>query len=177
MFLPLGMSPGTCMNSSSTMPFQVSCILRYKLFVYLYTLEPSKELWPNLCSMAKLFDLVVMGVKMHLVVSSELSSPYTVVLTHLRCVRELLVGAESTSESSVLDASVLLLDAFEQRLNATYQFMSCGSWLSVRRTLLSFFEDRRVKVRAYLRGAASAYGKTLALVGQPCSWKTVCITD
>jgi hypothetical protein len=109
------------------------------------------KVWPNLCSMAKLFDLVVMGVKMHLVVSSELRSPYTVALTHLRCVRELLVSPqpESTSESSVLDASVQLLDAFEQRLKTTYLSMSCGSWLSIRCALLSFFEDRRVKVRAY----------------------------
>ena len=101
------------------------------------------------CSMAKLFDLVVMGVKMVLVVSTNVNAPYTVALVQLRCVRAILASTPPEGEPET-GSSLELLDSFTKRLSSTYGHLQCGTWISIRSSLLSFFEERRVKVRPQL---------------------------
>jgi Organic solute transport protein 1 len=92
-------------------------------------------------SMSKLFDLMMMGVKMQLVLSTELAAPLTLVQEHVRGVRDILAELpEGTSNAA--------LDTFEQRIVSLYGALPPGTWLSLRQTLLGFFEDHRVKVFA-----------------------------
>lgn len=94
--------------------------------------------------MAKLFDLIVMGVKMQLVVSTKIDAPLTLALTHLRCVRELL-SSTSDQDEPAQDSSLDLLEQFRQRLTDSYSRCSLGAWLSIRVSMLAFCEERRVK--------------------------------
>ena len=98
--------------------------------------------WP--CSMTKLFDLMVMGVKMGIVVSTELDAPHHLALVRLSGVRALLV---KYSNDELPDHALYLLDGFGERLQAAYVDMSPGGWWAMRITLLSFFEEQRIRVR------------------------------
>lgn len=100
------------------------------------------------CSMTKLFDLMVTGVKMGIVVSTELDAPLSLAYAHLRGVCALV--AKYSAPDGTGASALPLIDRYQERLSDAYADASPGLWLSVRSTLLSFFEDQRVRVRVAL---------------------------
>jgi hypothetical protein len=95
---------------------------------------------------------MVMTVKMQFTVSTEIDAPLSITLKHLSCVKDILqqtraMGLDASSDQS----SMPRLHFFRSKLEDTFENISSATWLSIRRQLLSFFEDRQVKVRIKLK--------------------------
>ena len=91
--------------------------------------------------MEKLFDLMIMGVKMQLLVSSTAEAILEVTRLHIRLVQSLLDGLPCDKASARP-----LMDAFMARVDSAYSQLSPGQWMRARARMTSFFLDRRIKV-------------------------------
>jgi Organic solute transport protein 1 len=100
----------------------------------------------NDCSMDKLFDLMVMGFKMQLAVSTDPADILTTGIRRLDTLRSVLRGPSGNSDTQEDQDPMILLDQFCSRLKARFRSMSAGAWLAVRQVMLRVFEDRMVKV-------------------------------
>lgn len=95
-----------------------------------------------LCSMDKLFDLMLMGAKMQFVVSQAVDGMLAVTLRHLQVLRETL----KKSPVPLSPDPIPLIDNFRALVHATYGSLPPGAWISLHRQLGNFFATRRVKV-------------------------------
>jgi Organic solute transport protein 1 len=96
-----------------------------------------------LCSMDKLFDLVVMGSKLQVVASSSPAETLDITLHHLRTLRGLL---RRPAQDTAVPDCLSLLDSFSTRLQDTFQSVSQGTWGAMRRIMLEMYDERMVKV-------------------------------
>lgn len=103
------------------------------------------------CSMAKLFDLMAMTVKLQLAVAVEPDAPFTVALRHLGHVRDLLERSPTSDaeDGATAHPAIPRLDAFRSKLCVAFQNATRATWLSVRAQLLGFFEGRHTRVRPH----------------------------
>jgi hypothetical protein len=95
---------------------------------------------------------MIMTVKMQFTVSTEVELPLSITLKHLSCVKGILQQALSIwMDASTGASSIPKLDLFRSKLEDTYGNVSKATWLSIRRQLLSFFENQHVKVYTGLK--------------------------
>jgi hypothetical protein len=95
---------------------------------------------------------MIMTVKMQFTVSTKIELPLSITMKHLSCVKKILQQALSTGmDASSSASSIPKLDLFRTKLENTYGNVSKATWLSIRRQLLSFFEERHVKVQTGLK--------------------------
>lgn len=95
----------------------------------------------NASSMGKLYDLMTMGVKYQVMASKHPKDMLSACLNHLDILRT-MVG----NTSAIAD-----IDRVASLLASTYGSYTYGQWALLRRTLLGFFQDKRVKVSLFLQ--------------------------
>lgn len=96
----------------------------------------------NKSSMDKLYDLMTMGVKLHLVSARcPEEAVVHVLLNHLESVRAIVGSAPEVAR---------LVTAVIDRVGTVYGAMGPGCLQAVRVTLLEFFKDRKVRVSLFL---------------------------
>jgi hypothetical protein len=95
----------------------------------------------NKSSMDKLYDLMTMGVKQQVCMCRCPEELVDMTKNHLRVVRSIATDP-ATQE---------LLDSFDCKLDSTYGPVSSWQMWELRRTMMRFFQDRRVKVSIFLQ--------------------------
>mmetsp|Transcript_87815 Transcript_87815/g.235005 ORF Transcript_87815/g.235005 Transcript_87815/m.235005 type:complete len:366 (-) Transcript_87815:134-1231(-) len=118
----------------------------------IYSLQSTRQIFDRLAhssimrlnesSMDKLFDLMAMGFKYQLVTCTSPTEIINVTVNHLQCLRNIVKEADSLTA---------LLDQCQATVVRTYGQMSSTECAVVRQTLLSFFQDRKVKVSLFLQ--------------------------
>jgi len=104
--------------------------------------------------MDKLYDLMTMGFKQQILACKHPREVIDVTLTHVETLRDMVAGMEAAH----------LLDTARDRIIRTYGALPAGELWRLRRALLNFFQDRRVKVSLFLQDKVQNLDGTMVLV-------------
>jgi len=107
----------------------------------------------NPTSMDKLYDLMTMGFKQQIMSCMNPDELVDITLTHIATLRELVEGMEAAH----------LLDSARDRVTRTYRQLKPAEFVRLRRVLLNFFQDRRVKVSLFLQDKVQNLDGTMVL--------------
>lgn len=107
----------------------------------------------NSTSMDKLYDLMTMGFKQQILACKQPREVIDVTLTHVETLRDMVAGLEAER----------LLDVTRDRIVRTYGSLPVGELWRLRRALLNFFQDRRVKVSLFLQDKVQNLDGTMVL--------------
>ena len=91
-------------------------------------------------SMDKLYDLMCMGMKQQVVCSSYAGELYAVTMNHLETMFPMIAGTLAEGR----------LISVRNKFVSVYQPMSPWQWMLIRKEILGFMQDRRVKVSLFL---------------------------
>jgi hypothetical protein len=91
-------------------------------------------------SMSKLFDLMVMGVKQQLMNVKFPEEIVHITYKHLEQVQEFIVN---TPEAQLIQNTIM-------KIQNEFESMPSNIIASIRATLLTFFQERRIKVSIFL---------------------------
>jgi len=95
----------------------------------------------NESSMDKLFDLMAMGFKYQIISCTAPQEMVDVTLNHLNALKRLVVSAPQLLE---------LLEECTKQIHTIYSAMLVSDFNSMRQSLCTFFQDRKVKVSLFL---------------------------
>ena len=98
-------------------------------------------------SMSKLFDLMSMGFKYHVIAASIPPEILQITRNHLDELRNIVAAASNAAEV------ITAIDAADARIGSIYDSLTYGDWMLVQQTILAFFQDRRVKVSLFLNSS------------------------
>lgn len=104
-------------------------------------------------SMNKLFDLMMMGVKMQIMTLSYPEQLLKLTLNHLQELQRLIINKESVN----------LLRLTTDKLASTYGSLSSAVYNRIRQTLLRFFQNRNVKVTMFLQSGIQMQDGTIKI--------------
>jgi Organic solute transport protein 1 len=113
-------------------------------------------------SMNKLFDLMLMGVKVQLLTLSYPEQLLKITLNHIEELNNMIFSKESKG----------LLSATAEVLSKTYASQSAAVFYRIRQTLLRFFQNRNVKVTMFLHSGIQLQDGNIrisSLEGMPLS--------
>jgi hypothetical protein len=95
----------------------------------------------NKNSMDKLYDLMTMGFKRQIISCNDPQQYFVVTLNHLESIRHLV------NDPNVDDLIQVAVDKTVE----TYSQLNPGQWLTIKYTMMRFFQDKKVKVSLFLQ--------------------------
>ena len=104
-------------------------------------------------SMNKLFDLMLMGLKLQLLTLTYPEELLKITLNHIQELKNLITSRES----------LLLLEFTSEILIKTYSSYSSAVYNRIRQTLLRFFQNRNVKVTMFLHSGIQLQDGTIKI--------------
>ena len=101
----------------------------------------------NATSMNKLFDLMLMSIKLQMLRTKYPEEIYQVTMNHLNTLLEILVNQDAKGNEDVID----LVKESLNFVTSTYQGMRPYDWIILRQTLLRFLQGKNVKVSIFIQ--------------------------
>lgn len=110
----------------------------------------------NESSMDKLFDLMAMGFKYQIISCTAPQEMVDVTLNHLNALKRLVVSAPQLLE---------LLEECTKQIHTIYSVMLVADFNSMRQSLCTFFQDRKVKVSLFLHDHTQNHDGSIVVSG------------